>query len=82
MPELVSLDRVSLRDIPAMMRKLATAIENGEYGDVTAVVAVVLDDTDGGRPIVFGWGDTNDIHSIGVLQLGIGFLQASEVRRG
>jgi hypothetical protein len=81
-PKLVQLhDGPTLRDIPGMLRKLASDIEAGEHGEITAVVAVALEATGGGRPIVFGWGDTDDIHTIGILHLGIGFLVAHEVRR-
>lgn len=81
MPALVELNRPNLRDIPQMLRRMADAIEAGDHGDVTAVVAVALEATGGGRPVVFGFGDTNDIHSIGVLQLGVSFLVAHETRR-
>jgi hypothetical protein len=71
----------NLLDIPAMLRRLADDIEGGEYGDIKAVVAVAVEATGGGSPIVFGFGETDDIYSIGVLHLGIGFLAQSEVRR-
>lgn len=75
----VELGRGDLNDIPARMRGAADAIEAGEHGDVQAGVAVVIDGN--GVPVIFGWGKTTDIHSIGLLHLGAAWLAANRVER-
>lgn len=58
------------RSIPAMLREAAASIEAETDDDqrTTAMVAVQL--TDEGQVQVYGWGDTSDIHALGLLRMG------------
>jgi len=67
----------SLRDIPAAMEVAAQEIR--EAANITAGVGVFIDEA--GDLKVFGWGDTHDIHSIGLLMAGASWLASHHVRR-
>lgn len=71
--KVVELFHHTLQDIPACMEAVAQKIREGEHGDVTCAVAVILQSD--GSPVVFGWGRTDAVHSIGVLGIGMGWLQ-------
>jgi hypothetical protein len=77
--KVVPLRETTIRDIPAMARHFADAVENGEYGKVTAAITVTIDE-DGGIG-VFGWGDTNEVHTVGVLSLALGRFSANRYER-
>ena len=44
----------SLQDIPGQLRALADRIEQGEYGDVEGLFAVMPREQD--YPVILGWG--------------------------
>ena len=56
-------------DIPAMLREMADNIEKGEVVPIRSAT-VVAEHTDG-EVVVYGWGETGLLRSIGVLHLGI-----------
>jgi hypothetical protein len=66
----------NVSDIVAMLRKRASAIEAGEYGECdAAVLTLIHGNADGIQTVkVFGLGKTDIWHSIGVLQGGIATL--------
>lgn len=51
--KIVDIGYTGLQNVPAMMRKLADAIDNGDWGDWTEVV-LVLNSEKGFE--IFGWG--------------------------
>lgn len=53
--KVVPLGVNNLGDVPAMLRNLADKIENGAYGQVTSMIALMP--RDGEFPVLFGWGD-------------------------
>lgn len=54
--KVVTLRETNLRDVPAMLRKLADAIEQGDHGHVTCCALALL-----GRTFdVFAFGDSVD----------------------
>ena len=59
------------RSIPDMLREAADSIESetDEHDRTKAMVAVQVTET--GEAAVYGWGETDDIHALGCLQLGI-----------
>ena len=68
--EVHTLYESNARSIPDMLRKAADSIE-AEAGDdspTTAVVAIRL--TDNGTVQVYGWGDTTDLHALGLIERG------------
>ena len=66
---LVEFPLANLRDVAAAMRRTADRIEAGAFGEVTAAVAVLLDD--GHEVHVFGWGELGRRHeAIGLLTAG------------
>ena len=75
---LVDHGRGNLQDIPACMEAVAARIRAGEL-DFVAGCAVFLDAD--GLPTLFGWGDTNDVHSVGMLNIGSAFLSYSRAAR-
>ncbi len=64
---LVEVGRPDLNDIPARMEAVAASIRNGEVAPAAAV-AVFIDES--GELVVYGWGKTETIHSVGLLNLG------------
>lgn len=55
-PNVVTLYEVNIQNIPAMMRKLADAIEEGKYGDVGQCAVCILGDSFE----TFGWGQESE----------------------
>ena len=47
----------NLRDIPAMLRKVANEIERGDYAEVSTAFLVIPIEDD--YPQLFGWGDVD-----------------------
>lgn len=70
--EVVTLRQHTLRDVPAMLRRLADDLEAGQYGEVSDLVAVCL--PAGAAPAVFSFGDSDPLASIGLLEIGKAFL--------
>jgi hypothetical protein len=50
----VELPVANLQDIPAQLRALADRIEQGEYGDVDGLFAILP--RDAAYPTILGWG--------------------------
>lgn len=77
--KVVELPANNLRDIPAMLRQLADNIEAGVHGDVRAGACVLMraDRT----MSAFGWGETDDVHSVGILTCGAAILANSRHER-
>ncbi len=57
--KLVDIGRINLADVPAMLRRMAEQIENGEMGEPRTVVVVV---DDGCKTIVSSCGPASDYH--------------------
>lgn len=70
--KLVTLYEHSLVDVPAMLRNLATAIEQGEHG-IVRVALCILEKENAEEPMsIFGWGDNSSaVRDIGLLQCAI-----------
>lgn len=64
---IVASPAVNLADIPGMMVRTAGRLQEGELGTVVAGVFVTLDEQ--GCIRVFGWGRTEAVHTLGVLQM-------------
>ena len=56
----VKLDVANLADVPGMLRRLATQIEAGDWGEVQSMIALIP--REGDYPTVFGWGDVSGIN--------------------
>ncbi len=70
--EVHTLYETNASNVPAMLRQAADSIESevAEGFDPTrAVVAVQISET--GTVQVYGWGQTDTMHAISVLQLGL-----------
>lgn len=78
-PTLVELGKPHLHDLPALLRNLAGEIEAGAHGEVVAGAATFL--LGDGGVFVCGWGRTDDVHSIGLLQIGASWLATHRVER-
>lgn len=69
--EVHTLYESNFRSIPDMLREAADSIETEAeegYTPTTAMVAVQL--SEGGEIKVYGWGDTDDLRAIGLLERG------------
>lgn len=68
---LVPMRDYTLRDAPAILRKIADEVEAGHYGEVGEIAAVIMGD----KTYTFGFGPTQDgtstfaLLSAGALQL-------------
>ena len=69
--EVHTLYETNCRDIPEMLRGWADDVESegGDCDPTSALIAVRY--TKGGQIRVYGAGDTNDIHAMGLLHLGL-----------
>jgi len=59
------------RSIPDMLRQAANSIEaesDGDSSPTTAMIAVQL--AENGKVQMYGWGDTGNLHAIGLLERG------------
>ena len=65
MAELHILAEATVRDIPAMLRRSADAIEAG--AEVKSAVLITVDPA--GEVETYGWGDTHAVDTLAVLQL-------------
>ena len=73
--EVHTLYETNCRSIPDMLRQAADSIETEAtegYSPTKAMIAVQL--TDNGQVQIYGWGETDDVHALGVLQLGMAEL--------
>lgn len=77
--KVVELPGGDLLDIPKRMETVAGQIAAGDHGVVTAGVCVLVDDA--GNLKVFGWGRTDDVHTVGLLHLGAAWLAQHRVER-
>ncbi len=70
--EVHTIYETNARSIPDMLRQSAdsldTEVDEG-FARTTAMIAVQL--TEGGGIKVYGWGDTDNIHALGLLHLGL-----------
>lgn len=57
------------RSIPAMLREAADSIEQGDPDEAPVAAVAVFRDADGTLG-VYGWGETDDLHAIGLIELG------------
>ncbi len=68
--EVVTLYEKNARDIPAMLRESADSIERDQH--VLSMTAVAIHDD--GSVSIYGWGTTDNLHSIAALNLGLAKL--------
>lgn len=70
--EVHTLYDTNARSIPDMLRQAAdsieTEVEQG-FNPTKAMIAVQVSES--GAIQIYGWGDTDDLHAIGALQMGI-----------
>ena len=68
--EVHTLYESNARSVPDMLRMAADSIsaETDDDDRTQAVVAIQL--TESGEVMVYGWGDTNDLHAIGIMERG------------
>lgn len=70
--EVSTLYEVNCRNIPEMLRGAADNIESEadepDCSPTKAVVAIQL--SQDGQVVVYGWGDTSDIHALGIIERG------------
>lgn len=70
--EVHTLYETNYRSIPDMLRQAADSIETETaegFSPTKAMVAVQI--TENGDVQIYGWGETDDVHALGVLQLGM-----------
>lgn len=78
--EVHTLYETNARSIPDMLRQAADSIETegeGDYSPTKAMVAVQI--AENGEIKVYGWGETDDMHAIGMLHCGLNFLATNRV---
>lgn len=64
--EVSTIYEKNMRDMPAMLRRLADRIESGEVS-ARQIVCIVECPSD---VMIFGWGDSTALETIGLLSLG------------
>ena len=82
--EVHTLYATNARDIPEMMHILAEEIaenDGAEDEETTKAVVLIRVGADGGMQM-YGWGDTDVIHSAGVLALGLQNLGMMHIDTG
>ena len=67
--EVVTLYDTNANHIPDMLRKRAEAIEAETQADDRTVAMIAVEVTASGDIEIYGWGDTNDFHCLGVLAM-------------
>lgn len=69
--EVETLYDTNCRSIPDMLRQSAdnieTEVEEG-YSPTVAMVAIQL--SENGQVSIYGWGDINDKHALGIIEMG------------
>jgi hypothetical protein len=76
----VTLYETNARAIPDMLRQAATSIETEEaegFSPTKAMVAVQI--AENGQVQLYGWGDTEIMHSIALLQIGAAKLIEAQI---
>jgi hypothetical protein len=69
--EVTTLFETNARDIPSMLRQAADGIETeAQEGFSPPVAIVAVQISASGHTKIYGWGDTNDMHSIALLERG------------
>lgn len=77
-PQLVEFTGGSLADVADSMETAAADIRALAIPVVSAACITIDED---GQLAVYGWGRTDDVHSIGLLQLGATWLATNKVSR-
>lgn len=67
--EVITLYDSNANHIPAMLRKRAEMIEAETEADDRTVAMIAVTVTESGDLEVYGWGDTDDFHCLGVLAM-------------
>lgn len=67
--EVITLYDTNANHIPDMLRKRAEAIEAETDADDRTVAMIAVEVTESGDLEVYGWGQTNDFHCLGVLAM-------------
>lgn len=67
--EVITLYDSNANHIPAMLRKRAEMIEAETEADDRTVAMIAIAVTESGDLEVYGWGDTDDFHCLGVLAM-------------
>ena len=69
--EVTTIYETNCRSIPDMMRQSADSIEAESHEDCSPTVAMVaVQIAENGQVNIYGWGDTCDLHAIGLLERG------------
>lgn len=69
--EVTTLYESNCRSIPDMLKQAAEAIESESDDDSRTKAMVAVQIHECGTVQVYGWGDTDDVHAIGALHMGI-----------
>lgn len=69
--EVRTLYDTNCRSIPDMLRQAAGTIESETEDDNRTKSMVAVQIHEDGHVQIYGWGETDDIHAIGALHLGI-----------
>jgi hypothetical protein len=76
--EVATLYETNARSIPDMLRQAAESIEAEASEDCSPTVAMVaVQISENGQVQVYGWGDTDDLRAIGLMERGKHSLLAS-----
>jgi|DEB19_MinimDraft_3_1074340.scaffolds.fasta_scaffold278122_2 hypothetical protein len=76
--EVATLYETNARSIPDMLRQAADSIEEEASEDCSPTVAMVaVQISESGQVHVYGWGDTDDLRAIGLMERGKHSLLAS-----
>lgn len=67
--EVVTLYDSNANHIPAMLRKRADLIEAQTESDDRTVAMIAVEVTETGDIEIYGWGQTDDFHCLGVLAM-------------
>lgn len=65
--EVITLYDSNANDVVAMLRKRADIIEAQTDEDDRSVAVIAVEVTESGDIQVFGWGQTDDFHALGVM---------------
>jgi len=69
--EVVTLYDTNARSIPDMLRQAADSMESEASDDCSPTVAMVaVQLTESGEVQIYGWGDTDDLRAVGLLERG------------
>jgi hypothetical protein len=67
--EVITLYDSNANNIPAMLHKRAEMIEAETEADDRTVAMIAIAVTESGDLEIYGWGDTNDFHCLGVMAM-------------